>query len=94
VSTFQETVWIFHWDFSSNRPDSHKKYPGGRSAVAFGLAFSHAAGITSMLKEQRRESDVQEKQQAASKQLRAGKSSLDATQCNHYVLTWHVQTTI
>lgn len=61
--------------------------------MTFGPAFSHAPGITSMLKEWRRESDVQGKQQAAARELRAGKSCLDATQSNHCVLMWHVQTT-
>lgn len=61
--------------------------------MTFGLAFSHAAGNRSMLKERRRESDVQGKQQAAARESRAGKSCLDATQSNHCALMWHVQTT-
>lgn len=48
--------------------------------------------LLAMLKEWRRESDIQEKQ-AAAREWRTGKSCLDATHSNHCVLMWHVQTT-
>lgn len=75
----------FSLEFFSNTSDSHKQM-GGRSAITFGLDFSHATGIRSILKKQRRESDVQRKPQAAAKEVREGMSCLDATLNTHCVL--------